>query len=41
MLFLALKHGYFFTEQGTSCGAKLEILAEKVPVGWGELFLTV
>ena len=23
-------------EQGTSCGAKLEILAEKVPVGWGE-----
>ena len=23
-------------EQGTSCGAKLEIVAEKVPVGWGE-----
>lgn len=23
-------------EQGTSCGAKLEILAENVPVGWGE-----
>ena len=23
-------------EQGTSCGAKLEILAEHVPVGWGE-----
>lgn len=23
-------------EQGTSCGAKLEIVAENVPVGWGE-----
>lgn len=23
-------------EQGTSCGAKLEIFAENVPVGWGE-----
>ncbi|GAB3043362.1 chorismate synthase [Acinetobacter apis] len=23
-------------ERGTSCGAKLEILAENVPVGWGE-----
>ncbi len=23
-------------EQGTSCGAKLEIIASKVPVGWGE-----
>lgn len=23
-------------EKGTSCGAKLEILAENVPVGWGE-----
>lgn len=23
-------------EQGTSCGAKLEILADHVPVGWGE-----
>ena len=23
-------------EQGTSCGAKLEIIAENVPVGWGE-----
>ncbi|MDO5651902.1 MAG: chorismate synthase [Moraxella sp.] len=23
-------------EQGSSCGAKLEILAENVPVGWGE-----
>ena len=28
-------------EQGTSCGAKLEILAEKVPVGWGEPVLIV
>ncbi|MFW2045589.1 chorismate synthase [Acinetobacter variabilis] len=23
-------------EQGTSCGARLEIIASKVPVGWGE-----
>ncbi|MCF9035082.1 chorismate synthase [Acinetobacter nectaris] len=23
-------------EQGTSCGAKLEVIAENVPVGWGE-----